>query len=107
MLRRGRIAAATAAMAAVLISTAPGAAAMPRPRSDEWWMKWWGIDLIWPASTGRGVTVAVVDTGVNGSIPDLAGVVLPGTDTDGDGSDGRKDFDTEMGHGTAMAGLIA
>ncbi|WP_144119725.1 S8 family serine peptidase [Catellatospora sichuanensis] len=54
---------------------------------------------------GGGVTVAVVDSGVDAGHPDLAGSILPGADFTEDGpGDGQKDSD---GHGTAMAGLIA
>ncbi|NJC70336.1 S8 family serine peptidase [Planosporangium thailandense] len=56
-------------------------------------------------SQGEGVTVAVVDSGVNGSHPDLAGNVLAGIDVSGAGApNGLEDLD---GHGTAMASLIA
>jgi subtilisin family serine protease len=55
-------------------------------------------------SQGEGVTVAVIDTGVDASHPDLAGNVLPGTDFVTPGGDGTHDGD---GHGTDMAGLIA
>ncbi|AJT68639.3 Thermitase [Streptomyces lydicus] len=56
-------------------------------------------------STGRGVTVAVVDTGVDGTHPDLKGSVLPGENFILD--HGRADRETESAHGTAMASLIA
>ncbi|MEV0843931.1 S8 family serine peptidase [Actinocatenispora sera] len=52
-------------------------------------------------STGEGVTVAVLDSGVN-PIPELSGRVVPGFDPGG--GDGRRDRD---GHGTSMAALIA
>ncbi|GLY83651.1 S8 family serine peptidase [Actinoallomurus iriomotensis] len=93
--------------AAVIAATAPaGAANTPTPHS-EWWLSSWGIDKIWPITQGNGVTVAVLDTGVNARLPDLAGSVLPGGDMTGAGSDGRTDVDTQKGgHGTAMAALI-
>jgi len=52
---------------------------------------------------GEGVTVAVIDSGVDATHPDLAGSVLSGVDLVGAG-DGRLDV---YGHGTAMAGIIA
>jgi membrane-anchored mycosin MYCP len=60
-------------------------------------------DLAWPLSTGAGVTVAVIDSGVSGDHPALAGKVLPGNDfvTPGQGNC------DENGHGTLIAGIIA
>lgn len=61
-------------------------------------------DQIWRTSTGKGVTVAVIDTGI-GRIPELEGQVLPGKDlaTENEG-DERTDYGK---HGTTMAALIA
>ncbi|WP_330296620.1 type VII secretion-associated serine protease mycosin [Streptomyces sp. NBC_00503] len=61
-------------------------------------------DEIWKTSTGKGVTVAVIDSGVD-RIPELEGQVLPGknfaTMLEGDErTDGEK-------HGTTMAAIIA
>ncbi|MEU8000202.1 S8 family serine peptidase [Catellatospora sp. NPDC049111] len=54
---------------------------------------------------GAGVTVAVIDSGVDATHPDLKGSVLPGADLTEEGL-GNGWTDRE-GHGTAMAGLIA
>jgi membrane-anchored mycosin MYCP len=85
------------------------ASAAPRPLPEEWWFSAWGIQSdVWPVTKGAGVTVAVLDTGVNARLPELAGAVLKGTDATGAKNDGRKDLDEkDGGHGTGMAALIA
>ncbi|MEV1085314.1 type VII secretion-associated serine protease mycosin [Streptomyces sp. NPDC050211] len=57
----------------------------------------------WAETQGEGVTVAVVDSGVDGSHPDLTGQVLDGKDFTG-GGNAQEDV---FGHGTAMASVIA
>lgn len=51
---------------------------------------------------GKGITVAVLDTGVDYTHPDLQGKVLPGYDALGIYPDGRD----VQGHGTFVAGII-
>jgi membrane-anchored mycosin MYCP len=57
-------------------------------------------------ATGKGIKVAVIDTGVNDAQPRLGGRVVPGGDyvEQGSGKDGTDDCD---GHGTEVAGIIA
>ncbi|HZB31037.1 MAG TPA: S8 family serine peptidase [Streptosporangiaceae bacterium] len=108
-LTRSAIAATLALLMAAAVAT-PGLAAVPGPRREQWWFTAWALqNKVWPITQGQGVTVAVIDTGVEARLPDLTGVVLPGTNFDGGGGDGRTDLDTETppGHGTAMAALIA
>lgn len=57
-------------------------------------------------ATGAGVTVAVVDSGVDASNPHLAGAVVGGVDLVGDG-EGAGGLADPLGHGTAVAGVIA
>jgi subtilisin family serine protease len=79
-----------------------------RPRADEWWFTTWKIlPKVWPLTQGAGVTVAVLDSGVQASVPDLRGVVVPGGDATGSHTNGETDFMTQYGHGTAMSVLIA
>ena len=67
----------------------------------------------WSAgATGRGVTVALVDTGV-ADVPDLAGRIVPvhddltGRTASCHDMSGEGSCDDSYGHGTFMAGLIA
>ncbi|MFC1434190.1 type VII secretion-associated serine protease mycosin [Streptacidiphilus sp. N1-3] len=76
-------------------------------RAQEWWLDaMHAPDTIWKVSTGKGITVAVIDSGVKASHPDLVGQVLPGQNFSGLPGGATTDVDKE-GHGTAMASLIA
>ncbi len=62
-------------------------------------------------STGKGVRVAVLDTGIDATHPAFAGRLLPGYDfVDGDRDPsevGSTTTSTSFGHGTHVAGLVA
>ncbi len=61
---------------------------------------------IWPLSTGAGVTVAVVDSGVAANDPDLTGRLEQGADFTGTTAGGTVDTSPDS-HGTSIASLIA
>ena len=77
--------------------------------NDSLWSQQWGPKRVeapaaWEATRGSAsVVVAVVDTGVDATHPDLAGAVLPGFDFVNNDALAVDD----NGHGTAAAGVIA
>ena len=72
-------------------------------RSKQWALNTFGAETLWKKSTGTSVVVAVVDTGVALSHPDLKGRVLAGRDFIKPGTSAAD----ENGHGTHVAGIIA
>ena len=82
---------------------------LPPPQSVDpsvpWAQRQLAPEQAWPLTDGSGITVGVVDTGVDGHVPQLQGVVLPGVDTT---KPGHAPGDTDcFGHGTFVAGIIA
>ncbi|MET7748565.1 type VII secretion-associated serine protease mycosin [Micromonospora sp. NPDC005367] len=73
-------------------------------RDEQWQIDELNAATAWRTSTGRGVVVAVVDSGVDATHPDLVGQVLPGYDLVSPGGAPEAD---PVGHGTTVAGLIA
>lgn len=85
-----------------MVGVAPAAFAADE-QSKQWYLDAMRADEIWKSTTGEGIKIALIDSGVNASIPSLTGQVLEGLDaTETDGK--TDDFD---GHGTSMAELIA
>jgi len=74
-----------------------------RVRNDQWHLRSLQVAEAHMHSLGDGVTVAVVDTGIDPH-PDLARNLLPGFDVATGVGNGQHDTDS---HGTGMAGLIA
>ena len=79
-------------------------------RPQQWAFSAVDFESAWKLSTGAGITVAVVDTGVLGTHEDLAGSVVPGIDLASDAAqyDPARNGEVDpAGHGTHVAGIIA
>jgi membrane-anchored mycosin MYCP len=72
-------------------------------KSKPWSLQRILLDQLWGQATGKGVTVAVIDTGVDASNPQLSGAMAGPGKTYVDGAP-NKDIE---GHGTRVAGIIA
>ncbi|MFF4976245.1 S8 family serine peptidase [Streptomyces sp. NPDC001083] len=94
---------ALGALAVLSAGLAPGAAA-DDVQSQQWYLTAMKADEMWKVSTGKGVKVAVVDSGVNAGTPSLKGQVLADEVPKSVSYHVTQDFD---GHGTTMAELIA
>jgi len=77
-------------------------------RDAQYWLDSLGVAEAQNASKGKGVKVAVIDTGIDTSHPDLRGVVVGGTDVSGaGGAQGEKPIGARSEHGTLVATLLA
>lgn len=79
---------------------------------DPFTSKQWGLQTVsapsaWATTTGVGTVVAVVDSGVDGSHPDLSGAMVAGVNTRTDRGDYTPPTQDLDGHGTHVAGIIA
>ncbi len=105
-----RAPAGVALVTALTVALAPAAPAVAdEVRDRQYWLDAYGVRDAWAVTRGEGVTIAIIDTGVDGTHPDLAGAVVDGTDVSGLGS---SDGETPVGsdgnaHGTMVASLAA
>lgn len=94
----------------VVLPPGPGLAS-----DDPHYDRQWGMEKIqaapaWSASTGAGVKIGIVDTGVDLAHEDLAGKVVASTScVDSGGDPGRctGSAQDDFGHGTHVAGIAA
>ncbi len=87
----------------VALTSAPALA--DQVRLTEWWLPELHITAAQQTSQGSGVTIAVLDTGVDAAAPDLAGSVLAGPDLSHSGRAANGPF---FGvRGTEIASIIA
>jgi membrane-anchored mycosin MYCP len=111
--RPRRTASALMALALAGGSVPIALAAAPAAHADSWrdkeyWLAESGITKAWEVSKGANVKIAVIDSGVDGTHPDLAGVLSGGADVSGAGSpDGRESIGAKPEHGTLVATMLA
>ncbi|MFJ1597190.1 S8 family serine peptidase [Streptomyces sp. NPDC088261] len=98
------VVAALSAWTLGIAGTAPDASAADQ-RSKQWYLDAMHAEDMWKVTTGEGIKVAVIDSGVNPSTPSLKGQVLKGIDATVEGGGGAT-ADTN-GQGTTTAELIA
>ncbi|MFJ1868340.1 type VII secretion-associated serine protease mycosin [Streptomyces sp. NPDC088097] len=94
-----------ALLASVTVAATASPAAADTIRDRQWGLLALRAEEAWGTTQGDGITVAVLDTGVDPTHPDLAGQVLEGNDLIGMGAS-RGDRAWAR-HGTAMASVIA
>lgn len=70
---------------------------------SEWHLNRLGAQQAWDGAQGAGIRIAILDTGVDGTHPDLAGRMVAGWNF----YDGNADTSDVNGHGTAVAGAAA
>lgn len=115
MLLRATAAVALMAATSVVLPAAPARAAEPTCRTETatpgqrisavpWPQQRFAPDRLTPLATGSGVTVAVIDSGVDDKHAQLSGQVAKGADFLFSGGTGRRDC---VGHGTQVASIIA
>ena len=95
-----------------------------QPYQDLWGLRKLGTESAWSLTLGDGIVVAVVDTGLDATHPDIAanvwtnpGEIINGVDDDGNGyvddvkgwdfAYGDNDITDRFGHGTHVSGTIA
>ncbi|MFS8498552.1 MAG: type VII secretion-associated serine protease mycosin, partial [Micromonosporaceae bacterium] len=99
----GRV--AVAVVVAIAVAPVPARVAeADQVRDAQWHLDYLDLATAHQLTRGEGVTVAVIDSGVDATHPDLAGNVLPGIDLVDRDNDNAW---TPEAHGTGVAGVIA
>jgi len=103
---------AFAACASLLVSliAQPAWASNDPLFTQQWGLAQIGAPTAWATTTGSGVRVGIVDTGVDLTHEDLAGKVVESTSCVGAAGDPAKcqgSAQDDQGHGTHVAGIIA
>ncbi|MBA2505620.1 MAG: S8 family serine peptidase [Thermoleophilaceae bacterium] len=83
------------------LATAETAAGTPPGTTEQWFLARSGFPAAWDVTTGAGATVGVIDSGIEGGHPELAGKIGPAVEF-GTAEGALSDAD---GHGSHVSGL--
>ena len=101
-----KLLAAALAIVSVLFSAQPVRADAIRDR--EYWLSDYGFQQAWKITKGSGVKVAIIDTGIDVTHPDLQDAVVSGFDMAATSSEKSQNPVQDFGfHGTMVASLLA
>jgi thermitase len=99
-----------AATALVLIPTGGARASNDPSFKDQWGLGRIGAEAAWTRTTGAGIRIGIIDTGVDLEHEDLAGKVVESISCVGSGGDQAKcqgSAQDDQGHGTHVSGIAA
>lgn len=85
------------------MAVAPSLSVNDPSYASSWALPKIAAPTAWDTANGSGVTIAILDTGVDGSHPDLAANLVPGWNL----FDNNADTSDVQGHGTSVAGSAA
>jgi subtilisin family serine protease len=109
-LSRSRLPFITVVVALLSLIALPARASDDAQFSQQWALQKIGAPAAWAATTGAGVRIGIVDTGIDLNHEDLAGKVVAGTSCIGSAGDPARcagSAQDEQGHGTHVAGIAA
>ncbi|MBV9412185.1 MAG: S8 family serine peptidase [Acidimicrobiia bacterium] len=107
---RGWRAIAVTVLALLGVGVQPARASQDPLVASQWALQQIGAPTAWRQSTGAGIRIGIVDSGVFAAQEDLAGKVVAATDcidTQGDPGACHGAGQDDTGHGTLMAGIAA
>jgi subtilisin family serine protease len=94
----------------VLLVAAPAQASNDPYFAKQWGLAQVGAPAAWGSSTGAGIRIGIVDTGIDLTHEDLAGKVVESTSCVGSAGDPARctgSAQDDQGHGTHVAGIAA
>jgi serine protease len=107
---RRRAVAVLAGLVLAAVSSAPAGASNDPSFEKQWGINTVGAPAAWAKTTGKGIRIGIVDTGVDLTHEDLAAHIVESTScigTDGNPLKCSGDAQDDYGHGTHVAGIAA